>query len=159
MNHNKLFGDIAAIFVSQAGAGAGLDYSEESLKRVDRLIAAMQEEGAELGESFVLSAGAYLGETTVRLLEGEWHQDADDLCDSSIVVHGCELWPFRRVRQRLHYGTARPLYAWYEMAKSAATDEIQKLLQTQEQATLIRPTGQDPLIIQVQKRRRDPQGD
>jgi hypothetical protein len=100
----------------------------------------------------VLSIGSYLGETTCRVLGGEWVLNEEELADSSVVVNHCEMWPFRRVRQRLYYGTERPLYAWFEMAKAAKSEEIQKLLQGQEHATMIRPTGHDPLVIKVSKR-------
>lgn len=159
MSH-QIFADIAAIFAAQVPPEIGLDYSEESIKQVDRLLSVLLSEPDRQhdAQSLVLSVGAYLGEATIRSLGGEWRLDEADIHDSSVVVGGCELWPFRRVRQRLHYGAERPLYAWYEMAKSGATEEIQKLLQGQEQATMIRPTGRDPLVIQVTKNRRDQNG-
>lgn len=152
----NLFADVAQIFVGQTPPELGLDYSEESILQVDRLLSSITEPGGEVSETLVLSVGAYLGETVCRELGGEWNIDEAELPDSSLLVNGCELWPFRRVRQRLYYGTERPLYAWYEMAKSAATAEIQKLLHGQEQATIIRPTGHDPLVIQVKKNKRNP---
>lgn len=159
MSH-QIFADIAAIFVAQVPPEVGLDYGEESIKQVDRLISVLLDEPGREHDaaSLVLSVGAYLGEATIRSLGGEWRLDEEDIHDSSVLVSGCELWPFRRVRQRLHYGTERPLYAWYEMAKSGASDEIQKLLQGQEQATMIRPTGRDPLVIKVKKNRRGEEG-
>lgn len=147
----QVLSDIATIFVEQVASQWNLDYSEESLKQVDRLLNMVSTPGAAPDATLVLSVGAYLGETTVLLLEGEWKLDEAEITDSSVVVNGCELWPFRRARQRLYYGVERPLYAWFEMAKSAKSEEIQKLLHKQEQATMIRPTGQDPLIIQVEK--------
>ncbi|MBL0386612.1 hypothetical protein JJB07_08110 [Tumebacillus sp. ITR2] len=146
-----MLADIAQIFIDQVSSEWGLDYSEESLKQVDRLLNLVSKPGHAPDPTLVLSVGAYLGETTVRLLDGEWKLDEADIADSSVVVNDCEMWPFRRARQRLYYGTDRPLYAWFEMAKSAKTDEIKKLLQGQEQVTMIRPTGQDPLIIKVEK--------
>ncbi|PWK10248.1 hypothetical protein [Tumebacillus permanentifrigoris] len=147
----QMLSDIAQIFVDQVAADWGLDYAEESLKQVDRLLNFVSEPGQAPDPTLVLSVGAYLGETTVRLLEGTWKLDEQDIADSSVVVNDCEMWPFRRARQRLYYGTERPLYAWYEMAKSAKTEEIQKLLHGQEQATMIRPTGHDPLVIKVKR--------
>jgi hypothetical protein len=145
-----VFRDIAHIFVTQVSSEWDLDYSEESIKRLDRLLSMITEPG-HVNSTLVLSAGAYLGETCVRLFEGEWKLNEEEINDSSIVINGCELWPFRRLRQRLYYGTERPLYAWLEMAKAAKTAEIQKLLQGQEQATMIRPTGHDPLVIKVER--------
>ena len=142
--------DIANIFVTQVAQEWQLNYSEESVKRVDQLVSLISKPG-HAEETLALSIGAYLGETVCRDLEGEWKLNEEESGDSSGVVNGCELWPFRRARQRLYYGTERPLYAWFEMAKSAKTEEIQKLLQGQEQATMIRPTGHDPLVIQVSK--------
>lgn len=156
----QIFADIAGIFVAQVPQEVELDYSEASIRQVDRLLSALLDEPGRQhdAQSLVLSVGAYLGETTVRSLGGEWRLDEEDIHDSSVLVGGCELWPFRRVRQRLHYGTERPLYAWYEMAKSGASEEIQKLLQGQEQATMIRPTDRDPLVIKVTKNRRSDDG-
>ncbi|HEU4962782.1 MAG TPA: hypothetical protein VFV52_02845 [Bacilli bacterium] len=145
----NLLADLAQIFVGQASTDLQLDYSEASIKRVDQLLSTISEPGT-VSDTLVLSVGAYLGETVCRALGGDWQLN-EEITDSSVLVNGCELWPFRRVRQRLYYGTERPLYAWLEMAKSAATSEIQKLLQGQEQATIIRPTGHDPLVIQVKK--------
>ena len=148
---SKMMQDIAHIFVSQVAAEIGLDYTEESIKQVDRLLELVRRPEQGVDETLVLSAGAYLGETVCRALGGAWVVNDAEIADSSVIVNGCELWPFRRVRQRLHYGTQRPLYAWFEMAKAAATAEIQMLLQGQEHATMIRPTGHDPLVIQVSK--------
>lgn len=142
--------DIAGIFVTQVSTEWQLDYSENSIKRVDQLVSMITKPG-QAEESLALSIGAYLGETVCRELEGEWKLNEEEIGDSSVVVNGCEMWPFRRARQRLYYGTERPLYAWFEMAKSAKTEEIQKLLQGQEHATMIRPTGHDPLVIKVSK--------
>ena len=142
--------DISDIFVTQVALEWQLDYSEESVKRVDQLVSMIAQPG-HAEETLALSIGAYLGETVCRALDGEWKLNEEVIGDSSVVVNGCELWPFRRARQRLFYGTERPLYAWFEMAKSAKTEEIQKLLQGQEQATMIRPTGHDPLVIKVSK--------
>ncbi len=144
----SVFHDIANIFTTQVSSELGLDYSEESIKQVDRLLSMITEPG-QVDDTLVLSVGAYLGETTCRLYGGAWKLNESEINDSSIVVNDCELWPFRRVRQRLYYGTERPLYAWLEMAKAASTSEIKKLLQGQEQATMIRPTGHDPLVIKV----------
>ncbi|KEO82154.1 hypothetical protein [Tumebacillus flagellatus] len=146
-----MLADIAQIFIDQVSSEWGLDYSEESLKQVDRLVNLVSEPGHTPDPTLVLSIGAYLGETTVRLLGGEWKLDEEDIADSSVLVNDCEMWPFRRAGQRIYYGTERPLYAWYEMAKSAQTGEIKMLLQAQEQVTMIRPTGQDPLILKVEK--------
>jgi len=145
-----VFRDIATIFVGQTSADLDLDFSEESIKTVDRLLSAITEPG-KIDDTLVLSVGAYLGETACRQFNGEWRLNETEINDSSILVNGCELWPFRRVRQRLYYGTERPLYAWLEMAKAAGTAEIQKLLHGQEQATMIRPTGRDPLVIKVER--------
>ncbi|MGZ4122338.1 MAG: hypothetical protein ACXVC1_10135 [Tumebacillaceae bacterium] len=147
----NLLSDIAHIFVSQVSDQVGLDYSEASIKELDRLVSLISEPGQATNDTLVLSIGAYLGETTCRVLGGEWVLNEDEIADSSVMVNHCEMWPFRRVRQRLYYGTERPLYAWFEMAKAAKTQEIQKLLQGQEQATMIRPTGHDPLVIKVRK--------
>ena len=142
--------DIAGIFVSQVATDWRLDYTEESIKRVDQLVSLSTKPG-QAEETLALSIGAYLGETVCRELGGEWKLNEEEIGDSSVVVNDCEMWPFRRARQRLFYGTERPLYAWFEMAKSAKSEEIQKLLQGQEQATMIRPTGHDPLVIKVSK--------
>lgn len=144
--------DIAQIFLKQVAPELGLDYSEDSIKQADRLVSMITEPGQAVDETLVLSIGAYLGETTIRVLGGEWVLNEQEVADSSVMVNHCELWPFRRVRQRIYYGTERPLYAWFEMAKAASTQEIQKLLHGQEQATMIRPTGHDPLVIRVQKK-------
>src|SRR5690242_17030528 len=133
-----IFEDISRIFVNQVSQEIELDYSEESIKNVDRLLSLTTTPGQAASETLVLSVGAYLGETACRVLGGVWKLNEEEIPDSSILVGGCELWPFRRVRQRLYYGTERPLYAWFEMAKAGATFEIQKLLQGQEQATMIR---------------------
>jgi len=147
----SLFHDIAQILVNQTAAEMELDFTEDSVMRVDQLVELLRAQGVALNETLVLPLGAYLGETVCRALGGTWKLDEQELADSSVVVNGCELWPFRRVRQRLFYGLERPLYGWFEMAKTAAGGDIQKLLQTQEQATIIRPTGHDPLVIKVRR--------
>ncbi len=154
MTTSTVFQDIAEIFRGQVSDAFLLDYSEDSLKQLDKLISLVSQPGEKPDETLVLSAGAYLGETTLRLLGGSWKIDEAELADSSVRLNGCELWPFRRVRQRIYYGTQNPLYAWFEMARAGATQEVEKLLQGQEQATLIRPTGYDPLVIKIKKRRK-----
>lgn len=146
-----LFAEVAQIFRNQVSSEWGLDYSEESVKQVDRLVHLVSTPGQAPDPTLVLSIGAYVGETTVRLLGGAWRLNEETITDSSVLVNDCEMWPFRRARQRLYYGPECPLYAWFEMAKSAQTGEIKKLLQGQEQATMIRPTGHDPLVLQVKK--------
>ncbi|ARU61741.1 hypothetical protein CBW65_12425 [Tumebacillus avium] len=146
-----MFHDLAEILRGQVGEPFVLDYSEESLKDADRLISLITKPGQTPDETLVLSIGAYLGETTLKLLGGVWRQSDEVLTDSSVLLDGCELWPFRRVRQRIYYGTESPLYAWFEMARAGSQQEVKKLLHGQEQATLIRPTGHDPLVIKITK--------
>ena len=77
---------------SAAGLGVELDYSPESLAKVDMLIDKERETGVGPTKEMVyvlVSLGAYAGEVMVRHLGGEWHRAAAaPLQDPLVMVVG-----------------------------------------------------------------------
>ncbi len=98
--------------------GIALDYSPESLGKVDEAISKFFEEGDEPLPTTVLPIGAYVGEVVRVNLGGQWHI-TEPLLDSAIDLAGVELYPFRRVAKRFEEGSSASLRAWYEAAARA----------------------------------------
>ena len=99
--------------------GIVLDYSPESLRKMDDAISTSFEKGEEPLPTTALPLGAYVGEVVRVNLGGDWHI-AESVLESSIVISGPgggqELYPFRRVVKRFVEGTSASLEVWYEAA-------------------------------------------
>jgi len=99
--------------------GIVLDYSPESLRKMDDAISTYFEKGEEPLPTTALPLGAYVGEVVRVNLGGDWHI-AESVLESSIVISGPgggqELYPFRRVVKRFVEGTSASLEVWYEAA-------------------------------------------
>ncbi len=102
--------------------GIILDYTPESLRKMDDAISTHFEEGEEPLPTTVLPLGAYVGEVVRVNLGGDWRL-AEPLTESSVVITGSggghELYPFRRVEKRFVEGRGASLLAWYEAAGRA----------------------------------------
>jgi len=104
----------------RAGGGPRLDYSAESVKTLEELLAADDEKFPGLDEAqrglVVFYNGSYLGETMARTLGGVWRFEPDWL-DSSLVFPygqgGLQVHPFRKVHRRVTEGSAENDLATY----------------------------------------------
>jgi hypothetical protein len=69
-----------AVAVMREGARVRLDYSPQSLWRVDRMIEEIRQEGAPYAavQGVLRGFGAYGGEVVVRWAGGEWVEDGGD---------------------------------------------------------------------------------
>lgn len=104
-----------------AEGGLDLDYSPESLKRLDKLIQpiyqSMDQEDRKMKALFLW--GCYLGEVTRRELAGGQWQFTEDFWDSSLYWDMGEIefnmWVFQYLQQYLHDETPKTLFqAWKE---------------------------------------------
>jgi hypothetical protein len=94
-----------------------LDYSEESLRKIDEAITTFHPDGNAL-ETTLLPYGAYVGETVRRLLGGEWEQDAEGVTWLS-GVGGVEMKisPFAWVKKRFANGMEDSIVFKYDVVK------------------------------------------
>ncbi|MEQ8820161.1 MAG: hypothetical protein RLY93_07925 [Sumerlaeia bacterium] len=112
--------------------GVELDYSRESLVELDRIISEMwPEKPPAMLEQMILGMGAYLGETMVRNLGGQWVYEQD--YGFVIVLKGQEgeemkSLPMNRVHKRFVNGMEDSLsffYDKFEQAQKEGLDSIQ----------------------------------
>lgn len=105
----------------EEGLSATLDYTDESLESLDRIIGQGFREAdesdrpvAEVIDDLVMDLGAYLGLTLVDNLGGEW-RFRSDLWHAGIFFPsaGVECFPFHRVARRLVVGPADSLADFY----------------------------------------------
>jgi len=97
--------------------GLNLDFSEESLRQTDEVIARHQADGQSL-EDTLITHGAYVGETLRRRLGGVWVQDERGVALLE-AIGGTDLKasPFSWVQSRLADGTAEALASRFSSLK------------------------------------------
>jgi hypothetical protein len=109
-----------------------LDFSEDSLKLVEQILARLSEDVPKsrvlrlLGrgpsraqiESICQMMGAYIGEVIRRKWEARWHMDpAFGSPLPALSVHGGKMYPTNKVYKRLVHGEGDNIWAYYEMLK------------------------------------------
>lgn len=96
-----------------------LDLTDESLEELDRLVSQVwgQEppDDPDVLDAIVANWGAYLGQTIVENLGGNW-QFRKELDHSSILFPrvGMEIFPMHKVRKRFRLGENESLSSFYE---------------------------------------------
>jgi hypothetical protein len=108
-------------------AGIDMDYSEESIDELDRLAAQLWPEPMEEEEALdaiVANWGAYLGQSLLENLGGQW-TFRKDLEHASVHFPrtGMEAYPFHKVRKRLVLGGAESLMDFYEAIVEELTQQ------------------------------------
>jgi len=90
----------------------GLDYSVESLQRLDQFISEHFDppNTKVVGEALTLRVGCYLGEVIIRHLGGEWNGDGKPEINDLGPVEA--IFPIERAQQRFRNGKNESL-SWY----------------------------------------------
>lgn len=97
--------------------GASLDYSAESIAKLDEIIKeGWPEEPPVLLDEMVLGFGSYLGETIRRVHGGDWCFDAKH--ELHYEVGGIKIFPFAKVRKRFLNGEEDSLGFFYSFIRA-----------------------------------------
>ncbi len=101
------------------------DYSLGSGEALDQFIELMIGAGDPLSDALVMGMGAYLGETFIRNLGGEWAAMPSGPTpeDPGIEWNGLEVFPYEKVRKRIALGPEHSVaYFLRETADTAHLD-------------------------------------
>ncbi|MEB3195747.1 MAG: hypothetical protein VKP62_00945 [Candidatus Sericytochromatia bacterium] len=112
---DKMVLEVTALFDEHS---LELDFSEESLGDLDRLVTEVWPEpieDADALDAMVANWGAYLGQTVIEHLGGQW-TFRQDLEHASLYFPrlGLEAFPLHVVRKRLALGPEESLAGFYE---------------------------------------------
>lgn len=111
------------VSASRSTYGVELDYSEDSLLQLDRIISEVHPNGAAL-EQTVIHFGAYVGETIRRNLGGEWMQDENgQTWLQNIGGQDLKAAPLTWAHKRFANGSEDALTFKYAATKSHATGD------------------------------------
>lgn len=120
----------AGTFLSTMGEMAPqirLDYSVESLQRLDQFISEHFDNNSakEVGETLPLRIGSYVGEVIVRHLGGHWNEQGQpEINDVGLID---VIYPLEKAQKRFQNGKEDSL-AWYyhSIAKQAYEAELKQ---------------------------------
>jgi len=122
---------MAAAYAAQAAEaarafGAGLDYSEDSLKELENILSRLQKRSEgnstqeELDETCKMW-GSYLGEVVRRRFGGTWSIETypgKRFATLTLSVGGSKLFPSMKVHRRLTQGESDDVWTFYKMVKA-----------------------------------------
>jgi hypothetical protein len=108
-----------------------LDYSEESLQRVEEILGRLyldiprgwrrifhKRPSAKQLEAMCQLFGAYIGEVARRRWDGQWHTDTTfGRPVAGLSVLGGDIYPVNKVYKRLMDGEGDSVWAYYQMLK------------------------------------------
>lgn len=119
----------AGTFLSTMGEMApqiGLDYSVESLQRLDQYISEYFDNGKapEVGETLLLRVGSYVGEVIIRHLGGHWNDDG--LPEVNEIGPIDVIYPLEKAKQRFQNGKEDSLIWYYHALAKQAYEAEQK---------------------------------
>lgn len=95
-----------------------LDFSLESLRRVDSMIAREYDsDEAFPAESLIVGVGCYVGETIRRAYGGDWHDE-----DAAVVEIGqiAAIYPIQKAAKRFRFGPAESLSLYADTVRRHA---------------------------------------
>lgn len=131
---NSRYPEEAGTFLSTMGEMAphiGLDYSVDSLQRLDQYISEYFDNGKapEANETLLLRVGSYVGEVIIRHLGGYWNEEGRPEINEVGPLDA--IYPLEKAKQRFQNGKEDSL-AWYyhAIAKQAYEAEQQQKNQT-----------------------------
>lgn len=100
-------------------SGYKADYSLESMKEIDRFFDEQSGETGLLSKNrgtILFSLASYIGETAIKLYDGEWiTDDSDPQGEINISVklrNGTVIWPVLRCMKRCEQGYEESIYAY-----------------------------------------------
>jgi hypothetical protein len=111
----------AAMFVEEmAEKGITLDFSEESVRRLDAVIDDFWPKGTDEDTLSVIvpTMAGYIGEVMIRNIGGKWVDDKK-YHQPAIENHGARVYPISEVGDRFRYGIDQSLGAFYAATKEA----------------------------------------
>jgi hypothetical protein len=98
--------------------GVDLDYSAESIRRLEEMISKGWPEPPNLLDPLVEGLGSYLGETIRHLHGGEWRQTQEHgFFLDRVGGRDIQLYPMARTRKRLLKGSDESLEWYYVVVK------------------------------------------
>lgn len=105
-----------------AGLNCLLDYSEESVMRMETILdqASIGHAQPDVSESCKIW-GSYLGEVVRRRFGGDWSIDTypgKQFATLTLTVNGSRLFPSMKVHRRLTQGTDESLWSFYQMVRA-----------------------------------------
>jgi hypothetical protein len=96
--------------------GVDLDYSAESITRLEEMLTKGWPEPPVLVEALVEGLGSYLGETIRRLHGGEWrHAQEHGLFLDQVGGRDMQIFPMARARKRLLKGSDESVEYYYQV--------------------------------------------
>jgi hypothetical protein len=106
--------------------GADLDYSEDSLKKLEDILSRMKQQYADNPTQDQLDErckmwGSYLGEVVRRRFGGTWSIETypgKGFATLTLSVGGSKLFPSMKVHRRLTQGEDDDVWAFYKMVKA-----------------------------------------
>jgi hypothetical protein len=128
-----------------------LDYSAESVKRLDQLI----QEGWPAGppiliDQVVAGLGSYLGETILRLHGGSWKFTAEDGIYLDVGNTNTKIWPFAKVKKRFLNGEEDSLGFYYAVIRN----ELEKATPSTVPIPPLLSSSTPPIMVPQSKPRR-----
>lgn len=105
-----------------AGLNCLLDYSEESLMRMETILdqPSIQQAQPDISETCKIW-GSYLGEVVRRQFGGDWSIETypgKQFATLTLTVNGSRLFPSMKVHRRLTQGTDESLWSFYQMVRA-----------------------------------------
>ena len=97
--------------------GVKLDYSEESLDLVDRYVLESRRRGDQLNDEDLLEIGAYVAQTVIRNLGGEW-SFKEEFGEPCLTTQGTGTFPRNKVWKLWKFGEGDCVAYWYDVLKS-----------------------------------------
>lgn len=94
-----------------------LDYSEQSLEKVEALLTEFSSSNSENPDELSRLWGGYFGEVVRRRFGGEWTIEkypAGDFLIITLNVNGARLYPAMKVHRRLTNGEGENLWNFYQ---------------------------------------------
>jgi hypothetical protein len=113
---DKMVLEIGALFDED---NIELDFTDESLEELDKLVSQVWYEGPpddpDVLDAIVANWGAYLGQTILTNLGGNWHF-RKDLDHASIIFPRTtmEVFPMHKLRKRFRLGMDHSIFDFYE---------------------------------------------
>jgi hypothetical protein len=97
-----------------------LDYSEESLTRMDAILDQLAIPESDISES-CKAWGSYLGEVVRRRFGGEWSIETypgKQFATLTLNVNGSRLFPSMKIHRRLTQGREESVWPFYQMVRA-----------------------------------------
>lgn len=116
---------VVDLYTPDMPKGKALDYSEASLKTLDRLVSSVWGEDGpseENYEAMTWAFGCYVGEVLQRHFNGVWNEDEDGLFFDGIRS-GAGVSPWNWITKRFEFGSDEAVAKKYVLAKKLLSED------------------------------------